>query len=596
MRSLRKYRLIVGCILATLALLQWVPRVWAAEVASTNARDSIRCEMGGHNVAGKIRVDGFCYYSISPVGGEASLTVAIRSMAGTDWNVSTTFGDNCLHFLPEWVGTHYTVGSMGPTGWACTFEIGPQTTSDGYVLPAGALRYRTTASTYNWQTWMSNGGSYDTPGFMTNTGCTAGRWGTVHNAYCIGYWYGSDNAATNAGMDAAVPFSKLDHFPGGTAYGVAPPFCGAFAEVTDPASPTALLYEGDEVEISWNRTGGVTDLIQVTWEIRGLERPEEATWYTVSGPGAIGTSGVTSMTVMDQAVPAPGGQYAGKVLFRCRAMDDDAWQYKRSEDASEDLAAANRPCAKTSIVWPQIENISAGDVATWNLYHVSVGYTGDPDVLVEYATWDDANLDGPGALEALTWSTLADLSPGERGSFDAEAGYDGTTRQFVLRCTDDVGVYYAGQWSTANRRYDPDATGTEEGCYAQSGIGLRPSSWVPGLWRMGSCTITVLFVPSDPSGWLDENVAMLSEDAPFSFVADTVSFFDAATDPAGPSTSGCLGDFGIGTAAESPVCFRTAATDAMLDSQPWIRPFIWFAVVGLTILGFVLSTFRMFAP
>lgn len=580
LRSLRTYRLILACVLMTLSLLAWVGRAFAQTAGSGSNKVSCVATMTGYTGGGTISWTGStaktvrlkCHYTADLATAVAGLTARVPA---------TNNEILVMDLLPSGGGV-----ICARTSSYCA-----------YTRPVGAgftVNVNDTSARF-----------FDVQMSLTRTSTATVSLGALPTSVRLGWDTGTDinvdvgfNSATNDSATVAwvaeATFSSTNtlRYYGTAPYSPIVPFCGAEVDWTDPLV-NERVFDGDVLAYDYTRTATVTGNIEVRWNpgLAGLDAP--GPWFLLLSEATISTSGTGTITVGDQG--AFDGRLLASAEMRCYDQRTDAYVYKKAGDPSSVAGdGVSRPCESTRVTWPQMATLEMGDDVSWYFSHRIVGYTGDPDVLVEYATWDDGNLDGPGNVTSLTWSTLVDLSPGEFGDYTAAAGFDGTTRQFLLRCTDDQGVMYGSPWSSSGRLGNP-AAGGEESCYAQSGIGLRPSSWVPGLWRMGSCTMTVLFVPTDPGEWIDDQRTMLSEDAPFSFVADAVSFFDVATDPDGPAVSGCLGDLTIGSTTDE-VCYLNSTTTGVLDSQTWIRPFIWFCVVGLTVLGFLLSTFRMFLP
>jgi len=549
-----------------LVLFSAVP-VFAGEVASSGTNDRARCNFGGYNAGGKVVTRGFCYFSVTALSGENSTIAEWRSRAGTDW--SPTPGTAAAHNV-AYNATSSPVGLGNMTG---TWEIGPQTTSSGVSLPAGAAQWVATTSTTNWGSWST------TSGYTSNYLGGARLMDTGVGWYHTGNWYGLDESA--ASIDARR-LDGLDWFPGGSD-GLTTAFCGATVEWDGDYSQR--IFEGDVLTFSWERTPLLTGNIDVRWTPDLGWAGGGSAWVTIVSESVIGSSGTGSVVVGDQGWAE--GQYLGALDMRCRDIVADGFVYKNAEDDSNTINDGSlRPCASTRVTWPTLTTIFAGDIESWYLSHAIIGYGGDPDVLVEYATWDTENQDGPGPMGDLTWSTMVELSPGEFGDYDLTAVYDGSNRQFVLRCTDDQGVYYAAPWSTSARLNDPNAGApTEEGCYGQTGLGLRPSSWVPGLMRMGSCTLRVLFVPDSEvvsDSW-DGLVEDVSENAPVAWaysayvlVSDSADGTQAAVAAAATDCVDVIPAGGdLVESAAASVCPAAIDIGAMEAARPWMGYMVW---------------------
>lgn len=351
----------------------------------------------------------------------------------------------------------------------------------------------------------------------------------------IGYTAARISWVSAASFDAAEPAYRWSDV-----YEPTVPFCGAEVTFVDPTI-NETVRQGDTVEVEWEATAGVTAQIDLQW--MPIDSPGEAwegspllRWYEIRPATSIATSGSKTLTVPN-LYDFTSGVLLGRVNLRCFDLRTDTWRYKNAEDPSTVISLAEQyPCSQTRVEWPYRRNLSAGDTQRWWISHRIIGYTGtDPDVLIEYATWDDGTLTGPPAYSSLTWETVADLSPGEGGFYDLEAGYDGTSAQYLLRCVDETGTYYNGKWAPGMKLgEDPTESGeprSEASCLRQSGIGLSPSSWVPGLVGMGTCTLRVLFIPSGAAlSDLEASGDALADRAPVSFLAESADMLYGALD------------------------------------------------------------------
>lgn len=141
-------------------------------------------------------------------------------------------------------------------------------------------------------------------------------------------------------------------------------------------------------------------------------------------------------------------------------------------------APGARGCTSTSVRWPTQQMWAVGDVGEWVL-----------DVGASAVTVESQVVD-PDSPSIGSWTTeLASVSNG-RFTFEITAGYDGSALQFLLRCTDAVGSVLDGRWSGGVNVLLPGPD-----CWSTTGLGLHPSSWVPGLLRGLGC----MFIPSDES-------------------------------------------------------------------------------------------------
>jgi len=322
-----------------------------------------------------------------------------------------------------------------------------------------------------------------------------------------------------ASYDSTDPY----YYYGSGPYSPIVAFCGAVIDWTSH-DMAERIYEGDELGFDWEITAGLTGNVDVQFEPPlALIAPGGGPWFNIVNEAVIGTSGSGTIEVQDQGWLAEGGQEMHNLSMRCWDEVAEVYRYKVAGDDSNTVNDGYlRPCMQSRVTWPSMQTVEAGDEQSWYISHTVTGFSGAAaEIEVEYTTWDDGNGDAPpSAFAGLTWTSVNVFSAGEFGNYDLTAGFDGTSRQFLLRCTDDTGVYYGAPWSSAARLPNSGSgDASEEGCYSQTGIGLRPSSWVPGLVRMTTCTLRVLFVPDMEAvseSW-DGLMESASENAPLAW-------------------------------------------------------------------------------
>lgn len=124
---------------------------------------------------------------------------------------------------------------------------------------------------------------------------------------------------------------------------------------------------------------------------------------------------------------------------------------------------------------------------------------------------------------------------------------------------------------------------------------FNPAQWV---LKPIKCALVWAFVPSDIDGWLDDQRTALEGAAPFSWMFDVLDFLDEATTPVAGET-GCfsgveLPDASGGTSGDSgEFCFTNADSIAAATGNATIQSIVWFAMVGMTVLWFVVETIGM---
>jgi len=562
-----RMRAIVLLLLTAFVLIA-PPQARAAEIAPASAEDTLRCSWGGYQSAGKIFTKGYCYFPLTAYSGEGALITGLRTNAGNDWTPSASYSLHGARNGSTWE-------SLGSSAVSGVWEIGPQTSSNGKTIPAGAAMWRTTSSTLNYGSWAA-ATSYNTAGAVAT--CTGSGMNPTFARGCKGYWLGLNT--TEATIDANT-FTGSDWFPGGSS-GTLLPFCGATATITSPGS-AARVYPGNTVTLTWTRTALQTGNIEVRWKPDVYE--SSSPWFLAVDAATVANSGTTTLTVPDLGTWNEIGTRVGAVQLRCRDVPLGRYFYKTSEDPSSAATTGARPCYSTVATWPLMKNVVAGETAGFYFSHSVVGYGGAPGVTVQYATWDDGTLSNAPAYSSLTWTTLATLSAGSFGTYNATAGYNGTMRQFVLRCTDDQGTVYDRQWASAVRLIGDADGSSEEGCYAQTGIGASPSSWVPGLGRVVSCTLRVLFVPDADQvqeSW-DGLLDTVKENAPAAWVYDAYELVkDSAVGTQAAvtaSASGCvqvIPDGGALVESEAgSVCPATMDIGVLESARPYLGFMVW---------------------
>lgn len=206
---------------------------------------------------------------------------------------------------------------------------------------------------------------------------------------------------------------------------------------------------------------------------------------------------------------------AGQLRIACAFLLSDGWHLStRSWDGSEAATPTDfRDCLDVVIDrpnWAEGDPNFPDDPGPWRVYSRTGLAVGPIDIEV----WD------PEAGDWVAWIVDETIAAGdvieEPDSVPTVSIDDPDAYSF--RCTDAEGTLTGGTLGEVSP--EKAADGSKQSC-TQSGIGVAPSSWVPGLVKMGSCVTRKLFVPSDPEVQrIRAAGAEASHRAPISFIAE----------------------------------------------------------------------------
>jgi len=156
----------------------------------------------------------------------------------------------------------------------------------------------------------------------------------------------------------------------------------------------------------------------------------------------------------------------------------------------------------------------------------------------------------PQGGSASAWSSWATVTAGKNANGTRVSGavrtftlpitgWSSNAQEVEIKCRDAVGEFQ-GQWfSTYEGSFtDIDANADlirpkESDCYSATGLGWAPTSWVPGLVKLGGCVARSLFIPAPSSVTRLYDVGNeITEKAPISFVADSYALVAESMDGA----------------------------------------------------------------
>ena len=360
---------------------------------------------------------------------------------------------------------------------------------------------------------------------------------------------------------------------------IASPFCGANVSSSTHAAGS-YLARGDVMTFSVSWTSGQTGNIDVMFP--------GGRWQSIFVPGAIANPFVSSVTV-DLPLSAVTAGYnrvlASETMMRCYDTLSASFAYLKYGSATSAVGDGRaRPCDLAKLYWPRNEFLAVSQNVTWQYsYSGLVTVAAVPNtLLIEYTTWDSQTLNTPGPLASKTWVTAAASVPlGASSSFTIAAVFAAPVTQFILRCTDYLGTTYANQFTAAINLVGsaPSPADQEAQCYQNTGLGALPSSWVPGLVKLGSCVMKTLFVPQDSTlQALLDSASGFTAKAPFAYAVRGYTITSAAF-----------------TGAASGVTAHTADCLVIIDQLPTGQDVGSDAVCPVAVAPTSLSTFRTIA-
>lgn len=187
----------------------------------------------------------------------------------------------------------------------------------------------------------------------------------------------------------------------------------------------------------------------------------------------------------------------------------------------------------------------------------------------------------------------------------------GTDLDFVLYCFDGVQWYSWGSLGSSTTGGGSGSGGASFGsCFANSSIGLNPSSWVPALVNMVGCALQSLFVPpqssiqsltnvfgitsNDPGGsvgaaaWLGSMVRIVasapaSEVAAIKTVADNASCF--ANAPSAPSMTVAGHSIGVCAILSAPSSLASNSMPGWIAFIKDVLTVVIYGGAGLLLFG-----------
>lgn len=281
------------------------------------------------------------------------------------------------------------------------------------------------------------------------------------------------------------------------------PFCGASISVaydapTGPYLPvqgTAVIPDGTVLRVTFDPTPAQTRDIAIRFGAGSSAT--DGTWYQLYNNAMIGDAERTVLTTVRLA--GRRNITASEITLRCYDQLASLYRTLQVGQASADTGdGRKRPCNVAMFYWPKPQEVVVGQSVPFTLSYsglVTSAVGTSTTIAVAYSTFDPAG-NRPSPTTA-TWTTAApSVALGTANTtINAVAGFNSDLTQFMFRCTDALGSVYDFQWATGVRT--SPSTSEDENCLDDTAIGVSPRSWVPGLVRLGTCSLRLSFVPRD---------------------------------------------------------------------------------------------------
>lgn len=572
----------VVAVLALVGVLLMPSSGDAASVTSSGSSDELRCASAAYNIGGSN------WEQLSKCYTKTAFPVSWQGTHFTS-SSSTTQGLGGVAFWLTGSGTFN--GCNATSGTNREYWYGPQTGTPYGDLPAQSVVLKVRCASGTYVNNVNSGQSAAiTPPHSYTTGTGVVSWTLTASADTVDssrsgsagghLWWGIVGSSATAVTMAWPP----DWYPGGAEWTDISPFCGA--EVTSTSHlPADIIENGDSVTFSIEWTVTLTDNVEIRW-------PGSEAWVGIYTPGVIGNPTSITKTVAIPVLQRDKEWHVYDIYMRCRDGVTDVLHYLQFDDDVDNVGdGRQRPCLTPRVYWPRNTNVAATDVLVFHISYSGLTPAGHSSTIdVEYTTFDESVGPPPGASwPSLTWTMMHnDMPLGTNADYNATAGYDGTTYQFLMRCTDYVGTIYGTGPFAAGARLraaDGDTGQDEASCYSSSGLSTHPSTWVPALGRIGSCILKVLFVPSDEAlaelsaAWGD-----MLDKPPLTFIAEGssmfLSFWEDAADSATANRTDDLVLLPASTAngyamPSGSLDFGELATTEVLSARGFLVVLVW---------------------
>lgn len=413
----------------------------------------------------------------------------LNTAAYTNWRGDTP-GPNCSFGIPGFVsGVHSSVAAGGQPYWSNWTNV----SNAGGIKEFYYDVYTPSSGTTGSSAWVD--------GF--------GQWGGGSPA-CTTYVGGKVAISRTHTTDLVNPSPSNPAVGYPTAVSAAAFAAASPAWVYNPHDCANIGVSLAPDPIPANSTAGVvTTGLAAAGLVLEVKRPASSTWQAVSPvPGSSALSGF----------PAPTA--ASSVVFRCKSTASPSYVYQRGSSTTSTAWVTTEPvvtaCALATLSWPG--NVASSTTAAFK-YVIPSGVTIDA---LQYAVIDP-NGSPSAPTSSTTWTSAVAAATGPSTSTINVTVVDGVSMaQVWWRCKDLNGWTSAGQYAASFALGGGAFGGGDGSCWDSGGIGLAPSSWVPGLLHGMGCLAQDLFVPSDETVTAFADDAMsVAEKAPLAYLVET---------------------------------------------------------------------------
>lgn len=548
-----------------------------ASVATTGSSDRVRCAAGidpTSGGAGRVwSAVELCYFVEAAPGGS---TGALTPLIGTSIdNQSTNQYPAQQYMTPGGTWSSSGICTKVTSGSAySSLAVGPVS---GYVSFAPLPQH-----TYVYRHWCSNA----LPTYKTSKDFSVTSSGAMsRSAYASGsahvgvvYWLGTVDWATGAGIEGPPDWYAAS---GDVPYVVTP---SHECDLVTVSVPVPTYGPGELIPVSTAVSGSAPAGLEVSYRLTTL-----SSWVNLTPvPGTANISTGTTTVA------------ASSIVFRCRttASSDYVYQYPGVGAPADDWdvdVLYPAPCWLVSFIWPATQAYESGDSADF-VYDIPSGVG---PVSIDYVVIDpNGSPASPNSSTSWT-SAVSGASGPDGGTITVSSLLDADASQIWFRCRDSGGVHMDRQWSFSWSVGFSSGDPESGDCWSSVGIGLSPSSWVPGLLRGGLCVLRTAIVPSPDSiddlvdSWRD-----LMERPPLVYVGVAVGiWFDFWEDAANATTTyqhECLELLPTssidldGSSIDMPsghACFDSAGSgggnlpwyhvEGLAEYQSWMEMFLW---------------------
>lgn len=387
----------------------------------------------------------------------------------------------------------------------------------------------------------------------------AGSWPGHPTATAL--WLGTSTAGSNVTRDEYTGLfmgeAEYEETTPGWRWTAEPEVPSCLALRMFIANPGRTIDPGQSLEVDFV-TGWGDVMFSPTTLLRYRWSPTDpfVTFYNAS------TSTATLPQV--QSFTNNTGSARTGVTFEVHCAGDGGAYIRGDNSEGSPTPQQKRACAALTVRWPE-EAIYDGGEDVW--LTLDVGDTDDEILWIvvhggRFGNEQSYTLGSVTPVDTITFLNPAGtphefpLTTGSyKASFEFENAWN-TDDGLAIRCEDADGflnLQYKAPAAVGKVPIPEGYSDRYEECMSDANFGWRPSSWVPGLIRTGTCVIQVVFVPSEADfNRLADRTDDLMTKSPFGQINESAtllfSFFDDLPDAVDEHRDECmsLGGFKLG--------------------------------------------------